>query len=216
MKIGHRGAASPAVLDGGLAVVEAFLLRAVVIRREGEPRTLAGIDDRVVDRVVRFREHRRERSVAAAILVGAALPAFLAAEIGEDLRVGPALQPGGGPAVVIEAMAAHISETVDRGRAADHLAAIDRDPPVCGAGFGLGGIHPVLAPVQHVSAPGQGDMKPEILVPIAGLEHQNPDGGILGQAVGEGAAGRAGADDDVIEAVVLGHRGAPPLILYNL
>ncbi len=41
-------------------------------------------------------------------------------------------------------------------------------------------------------------MDERVTVAAAGLEHQDADAGVLGQAAGENAAGRAGADDNVI------------------
>jgi hypothetical protein len=50
--------------------------------------------------------------------------------------------------------------------------------------------------VQH-AGPGERDMDPRIAVPVARLQEQHASVFILAQAIGQGAAGRTGADDDV-------------------
>ena len=82
-----------------------------------------------------------------------------------------------------------------------------RCAPVHRARLGLGrNTSSPCAAAQDVAAPGERDVQPEIAVPAARLEHQHADRRILARSGGQRAAGRAGADDDVIEACACGHR----------
>ena len=77
-----------------LQVAEAFLLARRCSRRcAGWPAALSRLQPGIDQRVRIARAARRERAVAAAIAVGAALPALLPAEIGQHVRVGPAVRP---------------------------------------------------------------------------------------------------------------------------
>ena len=129
-QIADRRAAAVAVADRHLHAAEAVLLRAVVVVGRRIPGVAPGLQIGVDQRVLVARGLDRERPVAAAIGVRAAFPALLAAEIGKHVRIGPAGQSRGGPAVVVGAISAHIRHGVDRGRAADHLAARAFDPAV--------------------------------------------------------------------------------------
>src|SRR4029077_19850524 len=111
--------------------------------------------------------------VAAAIVAGAALPGFLAAEIGQDIGVGPAGEPRGGPAVVVALVAADIGHRVDRRRTADDLAAGAFDAATIGIGLGLGEIHPVVQAFFEDAAPAERDLDPRVAVPPAGFEQQH-------------------------------------------
>ncbi|MCY1301881.1 hypothetical protein D9M70_515150 [compost metagenome] len=123
---------------------------------------------------------------------------FHALEIGEHVRIGPAACAELVPAVVVFRMAAHIDETVDRGGAADHLAARRGDAPVVKIRFRFGEIAPVVA--LHAHRPGKGrrhlDEGADIRAAI--FQHQHRVLAVFGQAVGERRTGGAGADDDII------------------
>src|SRR5690606_33129880 len=97
-----------AVADGHLNAAEAFLPRAVVVVGERMAVGARRLGIGVYQRVLVARHLRHERAVAAAIGGGPALPALLAPEIGQDVRIGPVRQAVGGPAVVVAAIAADI------------------------------------------------------------------------------------------------------------
>src|SRR5262249_32602280 len=115
------------------------------------------------------------------------------------------------PAVVVARMAANIDHAIDRGRSADdaparavHLAAVH-------VGFGLAVVVPVDLVVgerigerrRHVDLP-----VPEAILP-AGLEHEDAVLCLGAEAIGQHAAGRTGADDDVVESLGLLHPPSP-------
>ncbi len=195
-QISDRGAAAAAVADRYLPAGEALLLAAIEV--VGPP--VAGCSARgresLDDRVGKACMPRRQRSVAAAILIGAAFPGFLTLEIGQHVRIGPLRETGSGPTIVIAAMAAHIRHGVDRGRPADHLAARDFDLPAVHARLGVGRIHPIVHAPRHHAAPGERNVDPGVAVPAAGLQYE--DARVFGEPVRQRAAGGARADDDEI------------------
>jgi hypothetical protein len=197
-KIRGRRAASPAVADGHLDRREALLLRTVVVVGHG----MAGRHPRghvsVAQRIGEARLLRGQGAVAAAIGVGAALPRFLAAEVGQHVGVSPLRQAGRGPAIVIVAVPVIVGHGVDRGRAADDLAARAFDAPAVEVGGGLGEVHPVVQALLQDAAPAERNVDPRIAVPSAGLEHEHLGVRLLGEAIGQGAAGGAGAHDDIV------------------
>src|ERR1700721_1763071 len=103
-----------------------------------------------------------QRSLAAAVLVGAAGPGFLAPEIWEHMGVGPVFQAALGPPVVVGAVSANIGHRVDGGRTSDHATAVDRDLTSRHGGRWFGGIHPIVASPQPIAAPSQRDVPPGV------------------------------------------------------
>ena len=205
-QIGVGRAAAAAVLHRHLPGAEAFLLRAVIVGRRLVAGGAAGGGESVDQRVGEACRLRRQRAVAAAIKARAAVPRFLAAEIGQHMSVGPSLEPGSSPAVVIAGVTAHIGHGVDRRRAADDLAARAFEPAPAGRRFGLGEIHPVVLAVEQEVRPAERNLDPGIAIPAAGFEQQNARAFILGQPGGQGAAGGTGADDDDVVASIVCHR----------
>src|SRR5215475_9652110 len=152
-----------------------------------------------------------QRAADPVIVVGALLVVLGLAEIGQDVGVGPAAQAELRPAVIVARMAADIDHAVDRGRAADdsparavHLAAVH-------VGLGLAVVVPVDLVVgerigerrRHVDLP-----VPEAILP-AGLEHEDAVLRLGAEAIGQHAAGRSGANDDVVENLGLLHPPSP-------
>ena len=100
--------------------------------------------------------------------------------------------------VVILGLAADVDQPVDRGRAADHPAARVDDSATVGAGVRLGAELPgQRIVVEHLEEPGR-NVDQRVPVAPACLDQQDFGDGVVGQPVGQHAAGRAGADNDVI------------------
>src|SRR5687768_13208751 len=162
----------------------------------------AGLDRRVTDGV----EDRPVQALAvnapfaarAVRLVRAVHIILVLAEERQHVVPAPALVAELAPLVIVARLAAHVDHAVDRGAAAQHLAAriIDRAPAEPRFGFGLEA--PVGARVAHAIEIADRDVDPEVVILAAGFEQQHGDIGIGGQAVGQQAAGRAAADDDVV------------------
>ena len=109
----------------------------------------ARLDEGVVERVAFEAARRRERPAVAAIGVGAAAKALGAAEVGQHVSISPALRALLFPALEIERMPAHIDEAVDRGRAAQNLAARAVHAPAVEMRLGLAAIAPIVGLRVH-------------------------------------------------------------------
>ena len=197
-QIGPRRRRAPAVPDGVLAAAEALLVRAVVVGIARKAGGRAGLHPGIEQRVGGLGELRAERAAAAAPGILAALPAFAALEIRQHVRIGPAARAVLRPAVVIGAIAARIGHHVDGGRAAQHLAAHRLDAPPVESRLGLGRIAPIVHAVIVHLAHAERNVDERIAVRPAGLQQQHARARVLAQPVGQHAAGRAGADDDVV------------------
>ena len=197
-EVGDRGAAATAVADRRLQPAETLLLPGVVVLGERMPGARACFQERLAERIFIAVEPGRQRSVATAVGIGAALPRFLPPEIREHVRVGPAGETRYRPAVIVAAMAAHIGHRVDRGRSADHLPArhsIGREPS-----SGSGSEKYIQSFMRCRNNRGQPSG-----TWIQGLRSQPPassskhlDRRIFGQPIGQHAARRPCADDDVV------------------
>ena len=127
---------------------------------------------------------------------------FGSQEIGQDIVPAPADIAQLAPVVVIGRLAAHVDHAVDRGAAAEQLAArIDQGASV-ETWLRLGLHHPVGARIADAVQIADRDMHPVIVVAAACFQQQDARGGILRQTVGQHAAGCAAADDDVVVASV--------------
>ena len=110
----------------------------------------------------------------------------------------PALEAELAPVIVVGGLAAHVDHGVDRRRAADHLAAriVQRAAVEAGHRFGL--EHPVRARIADREQIADRDVVPDPVVAAAGFEQQHAILGIRRKAIGQHAAGRARADNDVV------------------
>src|SRR5262249_14576124 len=101
------------------------------------------------------------------------------------------------PAVVVRAMAADVDHRVQAARPAEHLAARPEHAPPAYLVLRLGLERPVvLAAPEHVVEAAPADEERPLA--HAGLEEEHARGGIFAQACRQDAAGRPGADDDVV------------------
>src|SRR5438309_4132158 len=100
--------------------------------------------------------------------------------------------------VEILGLAADIDHAVDRGGAAQHLAARPVDAAVAGAGIGLGLVAPIDAGIGEGLAKAERDVDPAVVVLAAGLEQQHLCRRALAQSRRHGAARRPRADHDEI------------------
>ena len=113
-QIGKRRAAATPIANRTLQLTKAFLLRAVVIRGQCMACRVSGRHERIVQRIVESAEAGGERPLTATPRICPALPRFLPAKIRQHILIGPAVQTGRRPAVVIPGMAAHVGHRVDR------------------------------------------------------------------------------------------------------
>ena len=93
MEISRRRALAAAVADGHLHSREAILPLTVVVVIEFVARAGGGLQISIDQRVPVARFARGHRSVTAAIGGRAALPAFLAAKVGQHVGIRPPCSP---------------------------------------------------------------------------------------------------------------------------
>ena len=125
-------------------------------------------------------------------------------EVGQHVVPGPAGVAHLPPQVVVARLPAHVDHAVDGGAAAEHAAARVVEAAAVEARL-LGRLEaPVGARVAHQVEVADGDVDPVVVVLAAGLEQRHAGARIGRQPVGEQAAGRARADNDVVVGV-LGH-----------
>ena len=148
----------------------------------------------------------RERASGSVKLVRAALLIFGAPKIGQHLGKAPAGIAELPPMVVILVLAADIEQAVDRTRSAQHFAARLDDLPVIQLGFWLGLVQPVDLGIVEQLAVTERNMNPDMAVMAAGFDEQHAMAAGFGEPVGEHAAGRAGADNDVVEPRLVRNR----------
>ena len=141
----------------------------------------------------------RQRTARAVIVVGAALLVLRLLEIGQHVVIAPADIAALTPAVVILVLAAHIKQAVDRARSAQHLAARLKHLASAKAGLRLGLVHPVDGFFLEQLAVADRHMDPDVGILRAGFQQQHRMLAVGGKPIGEHAAGRTGADDDVVE-----------------
>ena len=197
-QIGVGGRPAAAAMDGLLHRAKAFLLGAVVVVGRLEAGLAAGLDEGLVERIERVAAPHMQRAVAAAPAILAAVCVLHALEIGEHVGEGPAGRALFGPVVEVARMAAHIDHAVDRRRAADHLAARRGQHAAAEMRLRLGRKAPVVE--AHVHRERQRRRHLDERADIAAAKFDDDDAmlAVLRQAVGQGRAGRAGADDDEI------------------
>jgi hypothetical protein len=173
----------------------------IVVRRARISEPDRGCIHRFFDRIVGFCKLDRERSAAAAHRRFAALPRFKALEVRQHFVPRPTRRTAARPAFEVAAGTARQCHHVDRRRAAQHFAAQRHQFATCHAFFGDG----IVAPIEHAVLVqfGNADRHAQVGVRIitAGFEQQHARRGVFGQPAREHAAGRAGADDDVIVLV---------------
>src|SRR5262249_27921 len=135
-----------------------------------------------------------------------------ATKIGQHILKTPAGIAELAPMIEIRRLAANIEKPVDGARAAQNFPARLDDAPVVDLGFRLPAIEPVHLGIGEQVAVTERDVNPDVAVVTAGFEQQNALAARGGQAIGEHAAGRASAYDDVIEGFAISlHRRALPL-----
>jgi hypothetical protein len=136
-------------------------------------------------------------------IVGAAAIQVSILEVRQAVRVVPGLHPRvGGPALVVERVAALEDLAVDARRAAKDPPASVIDPTAVHERLGLRFVPPVVEPAadregerrRHVDE----DVEP--VVWSSSFEHQHASLRVGAQAVGQDAAGRAATDDDEVVA----------------
>ncbi len=134
--------------------------------------------------------------------VGALVEILVLEEVGQAFGPAPAgvhaVAVASAPAVVVARLAAHVDHAVDAARAAEHLAARIAQAPAVEPGSRLGRIEPVGARIADAVQIADRDVDPEVVVLASRLDQEDVLRRVGAQAVGEQAAGGAGAANDVV------------------
>ena len=166
---------------------EALLPVAVDVRRCGAwPACSRRVQERPEQRVGRRAALEHQRPVAAAPVVGAGQAGLHPLEVRQRVRVVPAGHPRvGGPALVVQGVAALEDHPVDAAGAAEHLAAGVVDAPAAHVRLGLGGVLPVVEAAADRVGQRRGHVDEDVpgRVPAARLQHQHPGAGVLREPV---------------------------------
>src|SRR5260370_24124659 len=191
---GGRRADAQAIVNRALGVGYALLDGAVVIGVARNAQTHRTGHEGFAERIPPVHGGNGQIAVAPAISVLAlADPALQPLEIRQHIRIAPAAIAELRPGVEILALAAIVDVTIDRGGAAERLAARRVDAPAPGPGTRLLLISPVDA--LHVKGLDEARRQMDVGMPVAGtgFEHAKAGGRILAQPLREHAPGRARA-----------------------
>src|SRR5262249_36286911 len=193
---GARGTDPTPAIDGTLGVADAFLGAAVVVGIAGNAEGLGPLDEGFAQRVVPVEIGDGQAALAPSIerLPFADAPLH-AAEVGKHVGIPPAAIALLRPGVEIHALAAIVDVPVDRTRAAEGFTARREDAAPTRPFAGLHRIEPVEARIVEGLGEAGGDVDIGVPIARARLEEQHACVPVLGQPIGEHAAGGAGADD---------------------
>ena len=197
-QIGGGRTGASAIADGRLRRGEALLLRGIEITRHRLAQLLAGRDKGLDQRIGETCAHGAQRPLATTVFTRSVFPGLGLAKVRQGMGIRPIQQAAGGPAVVVTAMAAHIGHHIDGTTAADNLAARQFDPPAVQRRLRLDLIAPVVLALAIERADSQRHMDARVVIPATRLEQQHPAATVLGQPIGQHAASRTGANDDVV------------------
>ena len=199
-QVSHGGTPAPALVNRHIHGAEAFLLVPVHVLGERVTRLLAGFDEGFVERIAALSGTYVQRAGIAPVHVTSLGAGLGLAEIRQAMVVVPVRQAIlFGPADVVQRMATDIDHAVDRRRAADHAATRRMDAALVHERLRLGLVHPGVARVGHGIGKARGHVDEDAVVEGARFQQQYAHLGVLGQPVGQHAAGGTGAHDDVVE-----------------
>ena len=204
VQVGDGRAGPPPVALGDLVPAVAVLLAVVEVLVQRQPQPLHRLQERLAHRAAGPGLAHRQRTAGTVELRSPALVVLGPDEVREQVVPAPARAAGVAPLVVVERVAAHVDHRVQRRRAAEHPPARQVDPPPVGARLPARDVVPVVLRAEQ-RAERRRDVDEVRGVRRPRLHEQDLHVGILGQPVGEHAAGRPGAHDHVVV-----HR-APPL-----
>ena len=136
-QIGRRGTGAPAAADGRLNARHPLLHRAVIVFGPGDASLGRSAHACFHQRIGKRRAGCLQRPAAAAISVAAAFPVFLFAKPRQHVGIGPAIEAGCGPSIVVARIAADIRHGIGRRAAPDHPAARAFDRAIVECRLGL-------------------------------------------------------------------------------
>ncbi len=210
VEIGARGAQPAAAVDVAVERCEALLAIAVDVVGQLVAGLLGAREERPEQRVRRGTTLHHQRPVVTSprVVRGGGERGLHLPEVRQAVGEVPRLHAGiGGPALVVERVAALEDLAVDAAAAAEDLAAGVEDAPPVHERLGLRLVAPVVEPAADREGQRRGHVDERIEAPVraARLQHEDPGVRVLRQAVGQHRSGRATANDDDVE-LRAGHR----------
>ena len=204
----HEGMDVAACRAPALAVVlrdlvgaEAFLLLGVEILADAELRLARGLQVNVTHRIIGAQPGDMERAALAVILAVEFGIILRTLEIGQHVGIGPAGVAERRPLIVIAAVAADIDHRIDRGGAAEPLAARLIADPAVEAGL----RHRIERPVVDLARDHQDHRARRGYHPVvalaAGFQQRHRRVRVLGKAARDRAAPGATAHHHKIECI---------------
>src|SRR5216684_8694736 len=197
-QITDGGRAAPALARGRLMVADTFLARAIEIVIAWETQLHRALDEGLADRVPIGNIGDAERPIGPVERVGTPCLVLGTLEIGQHVLERPPGVAELTPMIEILGLAADIDHTVDRGGAAEHLAARPENAAIAGAGVGLGLVAPVDGRIGEGLAKAEGDMDPAVAVLAPSLDQQDTSCRVLAEPGRHRATGRPRTDNDKI------------------
>ena len=199
--VGGRGAATVAGVE--VEHPDAFAAFAIEVGRGSKTERFARRDESPAQRVGEVGNVADPLRPARAVPVAGAVVVILGLdEIGQHVGPAPTAIARRRPVVKIVRLAADMDHRVDRSGSADDLAA----RPVAGAtvepGDRVGIVHPVDARIEEGPAIADRQLDPDRPVGSPRLDQQHARLAVRRQPVGQHAAGRPGADDDIVVSIV--------------
>ena len=191
------GRAAEAAIARHLRIADALVLAAVEVVGQRKAGLLRGVDEPMGQVQGRAVVLDQDGAALAALLGLARRIALDRLEIGQHLVERPALAAHLRPAVVVGRVAADPEHAVDRARAAEHAPARPVHLPAGDAGLGIGGVVPVDPRVVEQLQDARRHVDHRVPVFRAGLEQHDPRA-VFAQAIGQHAAGRAGAHHHIV------------------
>ena len=143
-EIGFGGTAAHAIADIGLRQMRALLQTTVVVVGLRQSPGLARAEEAVIKNVIAVALDDAHRAIVAALRRGLAEPGLEFFEIGQAVRIGPALEAKVFPAVIIFRVAAHPDHAIDRRTSAKATATGLSQAAIVQMRFRLARVAPVI------------------------------------------------------------------------
>ena len=193
-----RGAPSPAATLIDLEIGRALVVAGVEIRDLLDAGHLGRVADRVENRPTHPRRLDPPFPARPMKLVGRRDVILVLEEERQHIVPTPTFETELTPALIVGGLSAHVDHRVDGRRAPDDLAPRVSQRAAVQAGFDPGREEPIGALVADRKEIAGRNVEPDPIVEAAGFQHEHALGGISREAIGQDAARRPRADDDVV------------------
>ena len=201
MDIGPRGAPAFAVLLRHLIEAEAFVILGIEILTDPKLGLARRLQKGLLHRVIGAQFVDGERAALAVIVAAEIGIVFRALEVGQHVGERPAGVAQRRPLIVVAAMAANVDHGIDRGGAAEPLAARLIADPAVETGLRHGVESPVVELARHHQRQRARRGDHPIVPRAAGFQQRHRRPRILGEPSGDRTTARAAAHHHKIECI---------------